>query len=56
MIEETEADIAALEAEIADPDTARDYEKLSALCAALEEKKDRHEEILAEWTELSELI
>ena len=51
-----EADIAALEAEIADPDTARDYEKLSALCAALEEKKDRHEEILAEWTELSELI
>ena len=56
QIEEAEERIAALQAEIADPETGWDYEKLSGLCAELEQEKNRHEEILAEWTELSEFI
>lgn len=56
QIEETEIRIAELEEEIADPETGRDYEKLTALCAELEETKNQHEEIFAEWLELSEQI
>jgi len=56
LIEETEEKIALLNEQIADPETGRDYEKLTALCAELEQEKDRHEKILAEWTELSEFI
>lgn len=53
LIEETEARIHELEAEIADPLTGADYEKLTALCAELEEKKAKHDESFAEWLELN---
>ena len=56
LIEETEEKIALLNEQIADPETGRDYEKLSEFCAELEKEKNRHEEILAEWMELSEFI
>ena len=56
QIEEAEERIAALQTAIADPETGRDYEKLSDLCAELEQEKNRHEEILAEWMELSEFL
>lgn len=55
-IEQTEAAITALEAQIAAPETAADYEALSALCAELEQTKQQLDSIVTEWAELSELM
>lgn len=54
LISETEARIQELDAQIADPATGSDYEKLSALCAELEMCKSSHDSYFTEWVELSE--
>lgn len=54
LIEEADEDIRRLEEEIAAPENAADYEKLSSLCAELGQTKALHEEYFTEWAELSE--
>ncbi len=54
LIAQSEEEIARLEAEIALPETGADYEKLTELCAQLEQAKAAHEEYFMEWAELSE--
>ena len=39
---------------MADPETCADYEKMSALCAEMEELKNRQNDLMDEWAELSE--
>ena len=50
----SESRISELEAAIADPETGADYERLTALCAELEETRAAHEAAFLEWAELSE--
>ena len=54
LIEETDSSIKRLEEEIASPENAADYEKLSSLCRELEEAKALHEEYFTEWAGLAE--
>lgn len=49
-----DGEIAELEAEIANPNTATDYARLSELCSELEQKKATHDELFLEWAELCE--
>lgn len=53
-VSELEARITALEQEIATPEVAADYEKLSLLCTELEQCKADHDEKFLELLELSE--
>lgn len=53
MIEQAENDISALEAEIANPEIAADYELVSEKCTQLEAAKTQLDEMLEEWAELS---
>ncbi len=46
--------LAEIEQEMADPATCADYEKMSALCAEMEELKNRQNDLMDEWAELSE--
>ena len=55
-IEQTETSITTLEAQIAAPETASDYEALSAFCAQLEQTKQQLDSLVSEWAELSELM
>ena len=43
-----------IEQEMADPETCANYEKMSALCAEMEELKNRQNDLMDEWAELSE--
>ena len=54
MIETSEAEIRRLEEEIFLPETGSDYQKLTALCARLEEEKALHDSYFSEWAGLSE--
>lgn len=51
-IEETDQLIASLEAQLSDPETARDYEAVASLSHQLEEAKQTSEEQFNRWTEL----
>lgn len=54
LISAAEAEISDLEALIASPEIAADYEKLTSACDELEQKKALHDEYFLEWAELSE--
>ena len=49
-MEELDAEIAAIEAELAEPDT--DYKRLEELCAQLEEKRTEQNDAMEEWMAL----
>ncbi len=51
-IEQLENDISVLEAEISDPQTALDYEKINGKCILLDEKKNVLNEKIEQWAEL----
>ena len=53
-MEQLDLEIWHLEQEIADPDTAADYEKLQTLCARLEEAKLENDVAGEEWLLLQE--
>lgn len=55
-IEQIESDIQALEQELCREDVACDYEKTIALSGELRDKNDRHEELFAQWAEMSEQL
>ena len=46
--------LAQIEKEMADPEICADYEKMAALCAEMEELKNRQNDLMDEWAELSE--
>lgn len=54
LMETLDAEIKAIETELATPEVSADYEKLTALCKELEEKKAQHDEAFFEWAELCE--
>ncbi len=49
-----EEEIGALEKEISDPETASDFQRLNEKCMELEEKKEKLNQAMDEWIELSE--
>ena len=53
-ISDCDVRLAEIEQEMADPETCADYEKMSALCAEMEELKNRQNDLMDEWAELSE--
>ncbi|MBR5310390.1 MAG: ABC-F family ATP-binding cassette domain-containing protein [Oscillospiraceae bacterium] len=53
-ISDADERLAVIEQEMANPETCADYEKMSALCAEMEELKNRQNELMDEWAELSE--
>ncbi len=53
-IEENDAKRGELEERLNDPDVAADYEELTRVTGELTELSARSEELLLEWTELSE--
>ncbi len=55
-IEDTDARRAQLEEQMLQPDTAADYQKIEALSAELLALSAQGEELLAQWTELSQQI
>ncbi|WMJ22150.1 ABC-F family ATP-binding cassette domain-containing protein [Paludicola sp. MB14-C6] len=54
LLETLDEEIKTIEAELATPEVSADYEKLTALCAELEEKKSQHDDAFLEWAELNE--
>lgn len=46
--------LSEIDNEMADPKTCADYEKMSALCEEMEQLKNRQNDLMDEWTELSE--
>ncbi|MCI8406484.1 MAG: ABC-F family ATP-binding cassette domain-containing protein [Oscillospiraceae bacterium] len=54
LIGETEERIRALEETLALPETGSDYQRLTDLCAELEEAKTLHETYFSQWAALSE--
>ncbi len=46
--------LAEIEKEMASPEVCSDYEKMAALCAEMEETKNRQNDLMDEWAELSE--
>ena len=55
-IEDTEQLIEKLEAQIADPQTASDYSVINEKCSQLDEARNRLEDMMDQWAELSEKI
>ena len=53
-ISDCDVRLAEIEQEMADPETCANYEKMSALCAEMEELKNRQNDLMDEWAELSE--
>ena len=53
-ISDADERLAQIEQEMAEPETCADYEKMSALCAEMEELKNRQNDLMDEWAELSE--
>ena len=54
LIEAAEERIPQLEAELTDPEITRDYEKLNAKCAGLEQAKKELDDYMEEWAVLSD--
>jgi len=55
-ISDADERLVVIEQEMADPETCANYEKMSALCAEMEELKNRQNDLMDEWAELSEVL
>ena len=55
-IEQLEQMISKLEAEIADPETAADYNLINEKCSQLDEARNSLEDKMEQWAELSDMI
>ena len=53
-ISDADERLCAIEQEMANPEICADYEKMAALCAEMEELKNRQNDLMDEWAELSE--
>ena len=53
-IAEADDRLAAIENEMTLPEICADYEKMTALCAEMEQLKDKQNTLMDEWTELTE--
>ena len=56
QIEQSEAEITALEQELTLPEVYQDYLRMQETCAVLEQKKRFHSECFEEWIELTEAL